>query len=257
MRTVCILAATAVLAVAPAFAQGAGDARVVAFNASVRVEVDAAGKPVKVEAPADLPDAIRGFIEKRVASWQYEPAKQGGVPAAAVTFVRVGACAIPVAEGFRMGLDFKGNGPAIVNAGPWFMPPPRYPHEMQRMAVEGEFKVSYAIQADGTTRIASIEPMAGTGSRHLKAFRGALTSWIEGLRYQPEQVDGRPVATDMTFPVSFTLSTHGGPRSNAAYREELEARALASKECLAASSPSGPLPIATNSPVKVIPTPAG
>lgn len=257
MRTVCILAATAVLAVAPAFAQGAGDARVVAFNASVRVEVDAAGNPVKVEAPADLPAAIRGFIEKRVASWQYEPAKQGGVPASAVTFVRVGACAIPVAEGYRMGLDFKGNGPAIVNAGPWFMPPPRYPHEMQRMAVEGEFKVSYAIQADGTTRIASIEPMAGTGSRHLKAFRGALTSWIEGLRYQPEQVDGRPVATDMTFPVSFTLSTHGGPRSNAAYREELEARALASKECLAASSPSGPLPIATNSPVKVIPTPAG
>ena len=41
---------------------------VVAFNASVRVDVDASGKPVKVEAPADLPDSIRSFIEKRVAS---------------------------------------------------------------------------------------------------------------------------------------------------------------------------------------------
>lgn len=39
-------------------AAGADDASkpgVVAFNASVRVEVDASGKPVKVEAPADLP----------------------------------------------------------------------------------------------------------------------------------------------------------------------------------------------------------
>ncbi|HWS76810.1 MAG TPA: energy transducer TonB [Thermomonas sp.] len=235
----------------------AGGRDVVAFNASVRVEVDAAGKPVKVEAPADLPESIRAFIEKRVASWQYAPARQDGVPAAAVTFVRVGACAIPVAEGYRLGLDFKGNGPAIVNAGPWFMPPPRYPTEMQRRGTEGTFRVAYAIQADGTTKMTSIEPMEGTSNRDMKAFRAALTGWIEALRYQPEQVNGRAVATDMSFPVSFMLSTHEGPRSNAAYREELEARALASKECLAATSPSGPLPIAQNSPVKVTPVPAG
>lgn len=255
MKTVCILVATAVLAVAPAFAQGAGDARVVAFNASVRVEVDAAGNPVKVEAPADLPEAIRGFIEKRVASWQYVPAKQGGVPASAVTFVRVGACAIPVAEGYRMGLDFKGNGPAIVNAGPWFMPPPSYPKEMQRRGAEGTYEVTYAIQPDGSTKVASIEPIEGTGNRYVTSFRDALTDWIEGLRYQPEQVGGIAVATEMSFPVSFEL--RGGGGGSEAYRKELEARALASKECLAASSPGGPLPIATNSPVKVIPTPAG
>lgn len=227
---------------------------VVAFNASVRVEVDAAGKPVKVEAPADLPEAIRGFIEKRVASWQYAPAKQDGLPAGAVTFVRVGACAIPVAEGYRLGLDFKGNGPAIVNAGPWFMPPPRYPTEMQRRGAEGSFKVSYAIQADGTTRITSIKPLDGMSNRHVKAFRSALTGWIEGLRYQPEQVNGLPVATDMSFPVDFTLRE--GP-SRQSYEQELESRALASRECIAASVPSGPLPIAQNSPVKVTPTPAG
>lgn len=229
---------------------------VVAFNASVRVEVDASGKPVKVEAPADLPAAIRDYLEKRVAAWQYQPARRDGVPASAVTFVKVGACAIPVANGYRMGLDFKGNGPALVDAGPWFMRPPQYPHELQRAGAQGTFQVTYAIQSDGTTRLVSIEPIeTSTGNRHARAFKEAIASWIEGQHYLPEQVAGTPVATEMSFPVSFELRDGGGGRQ--AYRHELEARALASNECITASSPTGPLPIATNSPVKVTPTPAG
>ena len=242
---------------ASAAAEDAKTPGVVAFNASVRVEVDAAGKPVRVEAPADLPESIRAFIEKRVASWQYAPAKAHGLPASAVTFVRVGACAIPAGNGYRMGLDFKGNGPGLVNAGPWFMPPPQYPKEMQRRGAEGMFKVTYAIQADGKTRITAIEPAEGTLGRVVKPFREALTDWIEGLHYQPEQVAGIPVATEMSFPVSFMLSSGNGPRTNEEYRKELEVRAMTSKECIAASAPAGPLPIATNSPVKVTPVPAG
>lgn len=254
MKTIPAFAALACLAALPALAADDAKSKVVAFNASVRVEVDAAGKPVKVEAPADLPEAIRGFIEKRVASWQYEPAKVDGVPASAVTYVRVGACALPVAEGYRLGLDFKGNGPAIANSGPWFMPPPRYPVDAMRGGGEGSFKVSYAIQADGTTKLVSIESLAGTSGRHAKTFRSALTSWIEGLRYQPEQVNGMPVATDMSFPVDFRLDQRTSRQS---YREEREKEALSSKECVAASMPGGPLPIALNSPVKVMPVPAG
>ena len=242
-------------------AAGADDASkpgVVAFNASVRVEVDASGKPVKVEAPADLPESIRSFIEKRVASWQYQPAKQGGVPVGATTYVKVGACAIPATEGYRLGLDFKGNGPAIVDPGPWFMRPPPYPRELQRAGAQGTFQVTYAIQADGTTKLVSIEPIeANTGKRDARAFKQTIASWIEGQRYLPEQVGGKPVATEMSFPVSFTLSSGKGPRTNDAYRKELEARAMTSNECIAASGPSGPLPIALDSPVKVIPTPAG
>ncbi len=257
MKILAPVAALFLLAAVPATAADNSAPKVVAFNASVKVEVDAAGKPTKVEAPADLPDAIRSFIEKRVAGWQYEPAKQNGVPASAVTYVRVGACAIPVAEGYRLGLDFKGNGPSIENPGPWFMPPPRYPTDLVRAGVEGTFKVGYLIQPDGTTKVTLIEPMEGTGTRHLKSFRSALTDWIEDLRYQPEQVNGMPVATEMSFPVSFALGGSQGPRSNKAYREELEARTIASKECMAASTPSGPLPIAMNSPIKVMPVPAG
>ena len=249
-------AALALLLAAPAAAaDDAGKPGVVAFNASVRVEVDATGKPIKVEAPADLPDAIRSFIEKRVASWQYEPAKQGGVPASAVTFVKVGACAIPAANGYRLGLDFKGNGPALVDPGPWFMRPPQYPRELQRAGAHGTFQVAYAIQSDGTTRLVSIKPIqTSTGNRHARVFKETIADWIQGQRYQPEQVAGIPVATEMSFPVSFELKD-GGNRQ--AYGNQLEARALASKECIAASIPAGPLPVATNSPVRITPIPAG
>lgn len=250
--------AAAVLATA-SFATAAGDAKpkVVAFNASVRVEVDATGKPTKVEAPQDLPAQIRSYIEKRVASWQYEPAKMDGVPAPAITFVRVGACAIPVTEGYRLGLDFKGNGPALETPGPWFLPPPQYPHELQRRGAEGEFKVSYVIQKDGSTRVLSVAPLDGGNRRYAKDFIGALTEWIEDMRYRPEQVGGRAVETEMSFPVSFMLGGKDGGDWRKQYQQELEARALASRECIAASTPGGPLPIASNSPVKVTPTPAG
>ena len=248
--------AFALLLAAPAIAaDDASKPDLVAFNATVRVDVDASGKPVKVEAPADLPDAIRSFIEKRVASWQYEPAKANGGPASAVTFVMVGACAMPVAEGYRLGLDFKGNGPAVVDPGPWFMRPPQYPGEAQRGGAEGSFQVSYSIRPDGTTTLGSIVPIeTNTGSRHARVFKQAIASWIEAQRFQPEQVNGVAVATEVSFPVDFELRD-GGNRQ--AYGNELKARALASKECIAASAPSGLLPMATNSPVKVTPVPAG
>jgi hypothetical protein len=247
------------LAIPAIAADDAGKPGVVAFNASVRVEVDASGKPVKVEAPADLPESIRSYIEKRVASWQYAPARENGLAAAAVTFVDVGACAIPVAEGYRLGLDYKGNGPRLLTPS-GRLPPPIYPKEALRSAYSGTFKVEYAIQADGSTRLEDVETLEG-GNKLAKLFNPTLKRWVEGLRYEPEHVNGRPVETTMRFPVEFKLDTGrsdmGSEQWRKNYLAELQARAIASNECIAASAGNGLQPVAENSPVKVIPTPAG
>ena len=255
-----VLVAAVLLVAMPAMAADeTGKPAVVAFNSSVRVEVDASGTPVKVEAPADLPEAIRSYIHKRVASWQYQPAKVDGVPVSAVTYVRVGACAMPVAEGYRLGLDFKGNGPKIIAAGDR-MGPPTYPFEAQRKGLAGTFKVSYVIQPDGSTRLDAVETLEG-GNKLAKLFHPALAQWIEGMRYEPEQVNGRPVATTMNFPVEFFLDHSHRNESPEAwrerYRKELQDRAIASKECLAATVTDGLVPVALDSPVKVTPRPAG
>lgn len=225
---------------------------VITFNAAVRVEVSAAGAPVKVEAPVEFPEVVRHFIEKRVASWQYQPAMQDGVPAMAVTYVRVGVCALPIDAGYRMGLDFKGNGPAIVGSTSWLLPP-RYPKELMMAGVEGVFQVNYSIQADGSARLDEIEAQSGVSRAHLKQFRSALTAWVEGFRYRPESVNGISIATKMSVPVSFSLSGEAHQK----FLAKQEAKALASNECMAAAAPAGLMPVAQNSPVKVTPLPAG
>lgn len=254
MKFGVLLAAVAMLAPQQVRANGRpATSEPITFNASVRVEVDAAGMPVKVEAPAEFPDAMRQFIQKRVSSWQYQPAMQDGEPVPAVTYVRVGACAVPAEGGYRLGLDFKGNGPALVNDRGWFLPPPAYPRSPMMAGVEGEFLVNYSIRADGSTHVDEIKAQTVSNRAYARDFQKTLTAWAEGFHYRPEQVNGIPVATQMSIPVSFSLSNN--PRQD--YAKEEKARALASSECVAAAQSAGLTPIAQNSPIKVTPPPAG
>ena len=250
LRSILVMAA--LVAALPLRANESNDKGIVAFNASVRVEVDAAGKPVKVEAPADLPESIRGYIEKRVASWQYEPAKQDGVPAAAVTYVDVKACAMPASGGYRMGVDFGGNGPR--RAGDKPLPPPLYPPRAQISGTEADFVLILDLQADGTARIGMIESndIRGRGGR--AELQQELYRWVKTVRFDLEQVAGRPVSTRVRVPVDFSL----GRVDRKTLRAELQAKANATRECQLASNGDGTKPVAIDSPaVMVIPTPAG
>ena len=123
--TLMPLAMLVMFAMPQALIAGETKPEVVAFNVGVLVKVDATGRPVKVEASQDVPKPIRDFVEKRVASWQYQPARIDGVPQSATTYVAVNACAVPVAEGYRLGLDFDGNGPRTAND--QRLAPPKYP----------------------------------------------------------------------------------------------------------------------------------
>jgi hypothetical protein len=229
---------------------------VVAFHASVRVEVDAAGKPVKVEAPQDLPEAIGNFIEKRVASWQYQPGKIEGVAQAATTYVAVNACAVPVAEGYRLGVDFDGNGPRV--AGDQRLSPPEYPAFARRTGTEAEFKLILGIQTDGRAVIDEIEKaeISGGGGRRTGSneFELELRRWVKTLHFDPEMVAGKPVREQVGVPVSFVID----PRADRqALEETLQAKAKASRECQLAAGANDMKPVALLPAVAVIPTPAG
>ena len=238
----------------------AGD-DIVAFNASVRIEVDATGKPVAVEAPADLPEPIASAIEKRVAGWGYVPARRGGKAVAAVTYVSVGACAVPAEGGYRLGIDFKGNGPRLHSDTGRMLPPP-YPRALVMRGVGGTFVVSYSVQADGSTQLTGIEP-AGKRMKHeyRQSFEEALEDWVENLRYDPEQVDGQAVTTTVRVPVMYSSVDDDDRHARdwrARYAADLRERAIQSEECkLASGAATGPVPLAIDSPVKVTPSPSG
>ncbi len=242
-----------VLSVAPLHVGAAEPAaRVVAFEASVRVDVDATGKPAKVEAPADLPDAIRTYIERRVATWQYEPAKQNGVAVAATTYVSVNACAVPAEGGYSLGLDFDGNGPR--RAGDQAFLPLQYPLEAMRSGTRAEFVVILDIGPDGVVSIANVEKSEFQGRSGRSAFMPVIERWANKIRFDPELVAGKPVQGKVRMPIEFILSD--GRRNLPALAKDFQTKARASRECQLASGVNDTKPVAINSVVKVTPSPA-
>lgn len=108
MKIACL-----VIAVLASSAGNAGDP--MAFPAKAKVTVDTNGKLVGVDVLTELPQPVEAFIKKQIASWAFSPPRRGDVTGAGVTYVYVAACALPVTGGgYRLALDFKGNGPPII-----------------------------------------------------------------------------------------------------------------------------------------------
>jgi TonB family protein len=250
-----LIAAAALAATALPPAARAGDVdptRPLAFRAEAKVTLDAAGKPVAVEPSADLPESVRAFIRQRVATWHFSPPEQDGVTGPAVTYLRLGACAFPEAGGvYRMGLDLKGNGPLYAN-GPW-MDPPRYPKEALINRYAAKAVVTFVIGTDGLATLEGIDYVVG-GRHRRNGFDAALRDWVEGMRYEPEQLAGHPVRTRLRVPVTFSIEPRGF--SNQDFVEAARKEAAASEECRLAAGeapPSGLQPIALDSPVRIAP----
>lgn len=247
------LAIAGIVASAPLLAADTPAQDVVAFNVGVKVEVDAKGTPVSVQAPADLPDAIRAFVEKRVASWTYVPAQVSGVPQPATTYVAVNACAVPTGAGYRLGVDFAGNGPRT--AGDRTLSPPMYPRLAQRSGTEAVFELILGIEADGHAVIDNIERMDVSGRPGAAEFQPTLRQWIRSVRFDPEVVAGKPVRGQVRMSVDFVMP--GGRGDLQDLREGLQLKAKTSPECQVASGVGDMKPVALQPVVTVIPTPAG
>lgn len=231
-------------------AGAANAAEPVAFRAEARVELDASGKPTKIEASQDLPEAIRKYVESKVATWQFVPPTRDGVVSSGVTYLKLGACAVPVENGYRMAVDFKGNGPRL--RGMSMLPPPRYPPEAQRAGQEADMVVDWIVEPDGRATLERIERKDGIVSRKYDPFFRVMREWVATLRYEPEELAGQPVRTRVSVPVQFELDSGGFSRS--AYKRELQERVNQSPECQVAASKlqQGLQPVAVDSPFKLL-----
>ena len=224
----------------------------VTFNASVLVDVDAHGKPVRVEAPQDLPEPIRNFIEKRVASWQYQPAKVGGVPQPATTYVSVNACAVPVSNGYKMGLDYQANGPRSLNDRR--LAPPQYPPSARHAGTEADFVLILDIDTDGHAKLATVEKAEFRGRGGSSDFEPLLRRWAKTLRFDVEHLGNKPVTAKVRMPVEFTMGNRVTRRE---LINEFLTKANASRECQIAAGTFNMKPVAMDSVLKVTPIPAG
>lgn len=197
------------------FASNAGQPALkpLAFRAEARVEVDAQGKLVKVEASKDLPDAIRHYIERQLATWTYARHARTGSSGTAATWVMLGACAVPRPDGtYALGLAFHGNGPRIADGGQWQITKD-LAASVGRAQVSGTAIVHFIVNADGSAKFESMETSGLNGGQR-KVLAPHLEGFIARTRFDPEIVDGQPVTTHETVPVEFKSGGGGSTQQS-------------------------------------------
>jgi hypothetical protein len=248
MRLTCLV--VGMLAATSAMAADGGP---VAFRADARVELDANGKATKIEVPKDLPEAIRAFIEKRIGSYTFSPPERDGVRGPAVTFLQLGACAIPTPEGYRLGLDLKGNGPRVDRPDGRLLVMP-YPREAQMLRSEVSMTIVFYIEPDGTASLDTVR--YSDGKSHVRdGFAALARNWVELIRFEPEQLAGQPLRSQAEITFNYTIPTG---RSRAFSRTSEIAKPdpqqiRQSTECkMAAGEASEPEVIAGDSPTRVL-----
>ena len=229
----------ALLLACPAVAAAADDPQVIVFETLARVAVGADGQPMEVRGSGDLPGPLREFVESSVRDWQFEPVVVDDEARQGTTWVRLSVCAVPRADGFALSSRYVGNGPGPAG-GAAHVDPPQYPRDALHAGASGDMTVNYTVGTDGVATLDSIDYAQGEQKRMRRYFHRALGDWVRAMRYQPEELDGQPVATRISTPVSFRLDM---PGTRAEFEQQIVGRWQDSPECLAAEGlqPQGQL----------------
>lgn len=233
---------TGVLLASVCSAAGAKEAaKPVTFTTSARVEVDADGKLVKVEAAQDLPEPVRAYVERQIAQWKFAPNVREGVSGNSTTWIRLGACALPKDDGtYAMGLAFGGNGPrGYENMGlPW-----ETQSFLMRSRMTGRIDVTYVVNPDGSAKMETVEGLGGSGYR--RQIQQGLDRWFDQMRFEPETVGGKPVATRIGLVINVLDNPRDSQLPNASVSEECQRAGMATAP--------GSDAIATDSVVSIVP----
>ncbi len=156
------------------------------FPADVKVSVDASGKLAAVEVLTDLPPPVKAFIEKRVATWSFSPPKRGAVTGAGVTYLNLGACALPVdGGGYRLAVDLKHNGPSLTGG-----TMPRYPMSDMVSGRGAVVEAKLVVNEDGRATLEDIRYKKGRNYGST-SFDASMRTFVRSLHFAPEQLAGQ------------------------------------------------------------------
>lgn len=224
----CGLMAAAIAA--PAVAHQAAD--VVAFQTAVKVVVDARGEPTGVETSPALPQNVRDFVESRARDLAFEPAVIEGQSRGGVTYVVFGVCAVPAGDQMRMAAEYRGHGPGRRD-GAAYPAPPRYPMDAARRGLSADMKVHYIVQPDGRATLDAVEFADSTRANARAPFERMAREWVGQMQMLPEQVNGTPISTRVSTPLTLTVGHAGSARTRDILQRTHDAQ-TGSPECVAA-----------------------
>lgn len=159
------------------------------------VHLDADGRVGEVVLHGELHPRIAALLREDIARWQFEPARVDGRPVASVTHLQIGLRARPMADGsFGLEVASVRNGVRLVEVGAM-----SFPAAAARRNQQGTVQVVATVHPDGRVEV---HETRGDAPRALHA---AASRMLRSSRFEPEQVDGRPVAARIEKPVRFVI----------------------------------------------------
>ena len=173
--------------------------QLIVFASEAKVEIDSNGNVTDVTPDRSLSPAIRQVIQAYVRQWHFSAPTKAGQPVGGTTYVQLDACAAPKDGKYLFVVKYRGNGPG--HAGQFSVP--RFPPDALRYgASSAKLQLTFRVPPKGGVQIEDIVLVDGD-KRFEKSFKAAMTSWLKASRYVPEQIDGEPVATRVSFPIEF------------------------------------------------------
>jgi hypothetical protein len=199
-------------------------------HVQMRIEVDATGRVLSTEPTSDLPAPLADSLRQHVSAWQFEAPQQEGRAVGGTTFARMSVCAMADhgADSLSVSVGNWENGPGM---DPRMLRPSFFPAVLPKLVALGrlEMEVVYEVGADGIAQVLSVVTTPHVTRAHRELER-AYRKWIGAMRFEPERIDGNPVATRMRMPVTFTWER----ASRMASRQEIERKLIeASPTCQA------------------------
>jgi hypothetical protein len=181
------------LLVAPARAGGespAPDAERLYHRFGAWVELTAEGTVTAAALPDDtrLPAALRDPLVQHIRAMRFEPAQVDGVAKPSRSWLDGGVRLVPQADGnHTLKVEPRDLGPRPLK--------PLFPFIDRAPAKPQRYLLRFEVTPEGRTRDIEITAFDGRSS-HSRSLRLAL----QDLRFEPEQVDGQPVATVLRWP---------------------------------------------------------
>jgi hypothetical protein len=228
-----------------------GKDRLVVFPTQAEVEVDSSGTVVAVTADRSLSPAIRQVIEADIRQWHFSAPTKADHPVGGVTFVQMDACAAPRDGKYLFVVKYRGNGPGFAGK----LQVPRFPPEALRYGNSAKLQLTFRVLPSGRAQIEDIVLIEGDKHSE-KSFKAAMKSWLEASRFSPEQIDGEPVATRVSFPIEIDGMRIGSPAAAKAESDkrmqELAAQQPECQEVMSASD-ANDRQVALDSPFHLLP----
>lgn len=159
------------------------------------VHLDAQGRVDEVVLHGEMHPRVAALLRADIARWRFEPARVDGRPVSSITHLQIGLRARPLADGsFGLEVASVQNGVRLVEVGAM-----SFPAGAMRRNQQGTVEVVATVHPDGRVEV---HETRGDAPRALHA---AASRMLRSSRFEPEQIDGRPVAARIQKPVRFVL----------------------------------------------------